>query len=85
VDNFSWRWIFYINLPVGAAALIVTAVVLRLPRPQRTARIDYLHMALLGGWVACVLLLTSWVGTTYAWSSPVIIGLGVAALVLAAA
>ena len=85
VDNFSWRWIFYINLPIGAAALIVTAVVLQLPRPQRTARIDYLGMALLGGWVVCVLLLTSWVGTTYAWSSPVITGLGVAAPVLAAA
>ena len=85
VDNLSWRWIFYINLPVGAVALIVTGIVLRLPRPQRKPRIDYLGMALLGGSVICLVLLTSWGGTTYGWTSPVIIGLGVAALALAAA
>jgi EmrB/QacA subfamily drug resistance transporter len=85
VDNFSWRWIFYINLPVGVIAMIVTGVVLRLPRPQRTARIDYLGMALMAGWVVCLVLLNSWVGSTYTWSSPVIIGLGVATLALAAA
>jgi MFS family permease len=48
VDNLSWRWIFYINLPVGAVALIVTGVVLHLPRPQRGPRIDYAGMVLLG-------------------------------------
>ena len=85
VDNLSWRWIFYINLPIGAVALIVTGIVLRLPRPQRKPRIDYLGMALLGGAVVCLVLLTSWGGTTYAWSSPMIIGLGTATLVLAAA
>jgi EmrB/QacA subfamily drug resistance transporter len=83
VDNLSWRWIFYINVPIGAVALVVTSIVLRLPRPQRKPRIDYLGMALLGGWVVCLVLLTSWGGTTYSWSSSVIIALGVAALVLA--
>ena len=85
VDNLSWRWIFYINLPVGAVALIVTAVVLHLPRPQRRPRIDYAGMVLLGGAVTCLVLLTSWGGTTYAWTSPVIIGLGAAALAFGAA
>ncbi len=85
VDNLSWRWIFYINLPIGAVALIVTAIVLQLPKPQRKPRIDYLGMALLGASVVCLVLLTSWGGTTYAWSSPVIIGLGVGTVVLAAA
>jgi EmrB/QacA subfamily drug resistance transporter len=85
VDNLSWRWIFYINLPVGAVALIVTGVVLHLPRPQRRPRIDYAGMVLLGGAVICLVLLTSWGGTTYAWTSPVITGLGATALAFGAA
>jgi EmrB/QacA subfamily drug resistance transporter len=85
VDNLSWRWIFYINLPIGAVALIVTSVVLRLPRPQSRPRIDYAGMLLLGGAVIGLVLLTSLGGTTYAWSSPVITGLGAAAAALGAA
>jgi EmrB/QacA subfamily drug resistance transporter len=85
VDNLSWRWIFYINLPIGAVALIVTSVVLRLPRPQSKPRIDYAGMLLLTGAVISLMLLTSWGGTTYAWTSPVIIGLGAAAVALGAA
>ncbi len=82
VDNLSWRWIFYINLPIGIVALIVTAVVLRLPRPQGRPQIDYLGMVLLGAAVICLVLLTSWGGTTYPWRSPMIIGLGTATVVL---
>ncbi len=85
VDNLSWRWIFYINLPIGAVALLVTGVVLHLPKPQTKPRIDFLGMALLGGAVVCLVLLTSWGGTTYAWGSPMIIGLGTVTLALAAA
>jgi len=85
VDNLSWRWIFYINLPIGAVALIVTSVVLRLPRPQSRPRIDYAGMLLLGGAVIGLVLLTSWGGTTYAWTLPVITGLGAAAVPLGAA
>jgi predicted MFS family arabinose efflux permease len=54
VDSLSWRWIFCINLPVGAVALIVTGVVLHLPRPRRRPRIDYAGMVLLGGAVICL-------------------------------
>jgi MFS family permease len=71
VDHLSWRWIFYINLPIGTVALIVTSVVLRLPRPQGKPRIDYAGMLLLAGAVISLVLVTSWGGTTYAWTSPV--------------
>ncbi len=80
VDNLSWRWIFYINLPVGVVALGVTSVVLRLPRPVRRGRIDVTGVALLGAAIVCVVLVTSWGGTTYAWGSPVIIVLAVGAV-----
>jgi len=85
VDNLSWRWIFYINLPIGAVALIVTTIALRLPKPLGRPSIDYRGIALLGGSVISVVLLTSWGGTTYPWTSPVIIGLGAATLTLGAA
>jgi EmrB/QacA subfamily drug resistance transporter len=85
VDNLSWRWIFYINLPIGAVALIVTSIVLRLPKPLGRPRVDYPGMALLGGSVISLVLLTSWGGTTYAWTSPVIISLGAATLALGTA
>ncbi len=85
VDNLSWRWIFYINLPVGVVALVVTSAVLRLPRPAGRARIDVLGMVLLGAAIVCVVLVTSWGGTTYAWGSPVIIVVSVAAVAFTAA
>jgi len=82
VDYFSWRWVFYVNLPIGIAALIVTGVVLHLPTHQVQHRIDYLGSALLASGVACLVLLTSWGGTQYPWDSAQIIGLGVAGVVL---
>ena len=85
VDHLTWRWIFYINLPIGLAALAVTAIVLRIPRPQTRPPVDYLGAALLAAAAICLVLLTSWGGTTYPWSSPVIIGLGVSTVALTAA
>ncbi len=82
VDHASWRWVFYINVPLGAAALVATQMVLHLPRTRREHRIDYLGAALLAGGVACIVLLTTWGGTQYAWGSPQILGLGAAGLVL---
>ena len=75
VDNLSWRWVFYINLPIGALALAVIAVVLPAASTRQQHKIDYLGAITLAGFATSVVLATSWGGTTYAWSSPVIIGL----------
>ncbi len=82
VDNLSWRWVFYVNLPLGAVALAVIAFALPATSTREQHRIDYLGALLLAGGATCVVLLTSWGGTTFAWRSPVIIGLGVAAVAL---
>jgi EmrB/QacA subfamily drug resistance transporter len=80
VDNLSWRWVFYINLPVGLIALVVIAIVLPASSRREKHKIDYLGSLLLAAAATCIVLLTSWGGTQYAWSSPVIIGLGVLAV-----
>ncbi len=85
VDNLSWRWVFYINLPIGAVALVVIAVVLPAVSTRQQHKIDYLGATTLAAFATAVVLATSWGGTTYAWSSPVIIGLFAgSALMLAA-
>jgi MFS family permease len=81
-DAWSWRWCFYINLPLGAVTLAIVAAVLRLPRHPTRPRLDYLGAALLAAAVTCMVLATSWGGTRYAWASPTIVVLGVAAAVL---
>ncbi|MGP4028517.1 MDR family MFS transporter [Actinomadura sp. 3N407] len=81
-DHASWRWVFYVNLPLGVAATATTVLFLRLPRPDRGPRIDYLGIVLLGAAVTCFTLFTSWAGTRYAWDSPVVLGLGAGAAVL---
>ena len=82
VDHASWRWVFYVNVPVGVAALIATGFALHLPRRRHQHRIDWAGAALLAAGVACIVLLTTWGGTQYAWGSPQILELGAAALVL---
>jgi EmrB/QacA subfamily drug resistance transporter len=82
VDNLSWRWVFYINLPIGIIALAVIAVALPATGGGQRHQIDYLGALLLAGGATCVVLLTSWGGTLFKWDSPVIIGLGVLAAVL---
>jgi EmrB/QacA subfamily drug resistance transporter len=81
-DHLTWRWVFYINLPLGLAALVVTTVALHAREARVRHRIDYLGAALLAAGVACVVLLTTWGGTEYAWGSSTIVGLGLAAAVL---
>ena len=75
VDNLSWRWVFLINLPVGAVAFAVTSSVLHLPVVRRSHRIDAQGAFLLIASVSCLLLALVRGGTDYPWSSPVIIGL----------
>lgn len=81
-DNLSWRWVFYINIPIGIVALAVIAAVLHLPVQRRTHKIDYLGSALLGVAVTLIILVTTWGGTTYPWKSSTIIGLSAFSAVL---
>jgi EmrB/QacA subfamily drug resistance transporter len=85
VDHLSWRWIFYINLPLGAVALAVIAAVLPAPSPRRAHEIDYLGAVLLSVALTAVILFTSLGGTTFPWTSPVILGLIAAGIVSTAA
>ncbi|MDT4894247.1 MAG: hypothetical protein QOE97_3282 [Pseudonocardiales bacterium] len=75
VDSLSWRYIFYINLPLGIAALAVTNRVLRLPMRKREVKIDWWGALLLVAGVSSILLATQSGGTDYAWSSVQIVGL----------
>ncbi|MBV9194136.1 MAG: MFS transporter [Solirubrobacterales bacterium] len=85
VDNLSWRWIFYINLPIGLVALAVIGAVFRGRQQPVQARIDYLGGAVLTASLASIVLFTSLGGTTYAWSSPTIVVMIVVAVVMLAA
>jgi EmrB/QacA subfamily drug resistance transporter len=81
-DGPGWRWIFYINVPLGLVALVVTSSVLNIPHTRRDHSIDYLGAALLVAGVSSGLLALVWGGNEYAWSSAQILGLGGGALVL---
>jgi EmrB/QacA subfamily drug resistance transporter len=76
-DHFSWRWIFYINLPVGGAALIYLMATLKLPVRKVKHRIDYLGGGLLAVATTALILFATWGGSQYGWGSLQIIGLGV--------
>ncbi|MFI1364047.1 MFS transporter [Streptomyces griseochromogenes] len=80
-DHLSWRWCFYINVPFGLVTLAVVTVVLKLPRPRARGRLDVPGALLLAAASTCLVLLTSWGGTEYAWDSREILGLGAGALV----
>jgi EmrB/QacA subfamily drug resistance transporter len=82
VDHLSWRWVFYINLPLGAVALFVSGRVLKLPSRHLRQRIDFVGAGLIMAAASCVLLATSWGGNQYAWASATIIALFTAGAVL---
>jgi EmrB/QacA subfamily drug resistance transporter len=83
VDNLSWRWVFYINIPLGVLALVVTAAVLPGQLSKTHHVIDYAGTALIGASAVCLVLLTSLGGNTYRWGSFPIYLLGVLAVVCA--
>ena len=83
-DQLSWRWIFYINLPLGLIAMAAVITRLHLPTKVVQHRIDVLGAALLGLSVVCLLLVTVLGGNTYAWDSRQIISLASAGVILAA-
>ncbi|NEE14820.1 MFS transporter [Streptomyces sp. SID7499] len=78
-DHLSWRWCFYVNVPFGLVTLAVVAVTLKLPKPAARARLDVLGALLLTAASTCLVLLTSWGGTEYAWDSRMILGLAAGA------
>ncbi|MFI0226069.1 DHA2 family efflux MFS transporter permease subunit [Streptomyces lydicus] len=82
VDHLSWRWVFYINVPIGIVALAVIAAVLHIPRRRTPHRIDYLGTLVIAAVAACFVLVTSLGGVTYPWSSWQIIGFGVLGVAL---
>ncbi|MFI9820835.1 MDR family MFS transporter [Streptomyces sp. NPDC052013] len=84
-EHLSWRWVFYINLPVGIVALAVIATVLHIPRRATKHVIDYLGTFLIAAVATCLVLVASLGGTTWAWGSVQIVGLAVLGAVLAVA
>ncbi|WP_234011783.1 MULTISPECIES: MFS transporter [unclassified Streptomyces] len=80
-DHAGWRWIFYVNLPVGIAVLIGAVFTVKLPARTARHRIDFLGAGLAAAFSTALLLVTEWGGEDYAWTSPVIVGLAVAAVV----
>ena len=74
--TFSWRWIFYINIPVGGAALVYIMTTLHMPVKRVKHKIDYLGGGLLALAATSLILLATWGGTEYPWASTQIIGLG---------
>ncbi|HEX5018701.1 MAG TPA: MDR family MFS transporter [Actinomycetes bacterium] len=79
-EHLSWRWIFYINLPLGIAAFLVLGSVLHLPRHRQKHSIDWVGASLLVIGVVSLLLVTVWGGNEYAWGSPQILGLAALAV-----
>jgi len=83
-DHLGWEWIFFINLPIGLAALVVTSIALKLHHVKRQASVDYLGAATIVGSVTSFILYLSWAGPDEGWGSSTGLGLLVATVVLAA-
>lgn len=84
-DAVNWRWIFYINLPLGAAALVVTSMALKMPVVRHNHKIDYLGASVIVAAVTSFLLYLNWAGEHFGWSDPRALALVIAAAVLAVA
>ena len=80
--HLTWRWIFYINLPLGVLALVVLGATLPALTARVHHRIDYLGTALLAAGLGAIILMTTLGGTTYAWGSVEIVALGVGGVAL---
>ncbi|KAJ3190823.1 hypothetical protein HK101_008335 [Irineochytrium annulatum] len=86
-DHVSWRWCFYINLPIGAVTVVAVIFLLKFPRPEgdmrhKLARIDFLGALLLTAAVCCLITPLQLGGTTWAWSAPQTIVLFVLSVIL---
>ncbi|MDG4806025.1 MDR family MFS transporter [Micromonospora sp. WMMD1120] len=78
-DHLSWRWAFYVNLPLGGVALLVLITTMHLPKYRTEHRIDWLGAGLLSAGITAIVLITTWGGNEYDWTSPQILGLMVVA------
>jgi EmrB/QacA subfamily drug resistance transporter len=84
-EHFTWRWLFFVNLPLAALTLVVIWYFMHVPNERRPHRIDVWGSVTLSLGIACTLLATVWGGVQYPWASWQIIGLYAAAAVLLAA
>lgn len=84
-DSLSWRWAFYVNIPLGIVALLVIGLTMKLPAARREARVDWWGAGLLATAIASLTLLTSLGGSQFAWGSWESIGLAVLTVVAAVA
>ena len=82
-DHLGWEWIFFINVPIGGVALVVTSMALKLHHVRRQVFVDYLGAATIVGSVTSLVLYLSWAGPDEGWTSPVGIGLLVGTILLA--
>jgi len=83
-QHLSWRWVFYINVPLGVAAFLVLGAVLHIPLHKKKHQIDWFGAALLVTSVVMLLLVAVWGGQRYTWASPQITGLAVGGVLAAA-
>jgi EmrB/QacA subfamily drug resistance transporter len=84
-EHLSWRWIFYINIPLGLIALSAVGAKLHLPAVRLKRKIDYMGAVLLAVAITTILLVSVWGGTQYAWGSGTIMSLIAVAVVFTAA
>ncbi len=84
-ESIGWRWAFWINIPLGLAAIVCAAVFLKLPRHHAKVRLDVWGILTMAVAVTSIILITSWGGTEYAWDSSTIVTLVVVAVIAAAA
>ena len=75
-DHLSWRWVFYVNLPFGILSLAVCSIALTVPAVMVKPKVDYAGFVLLSTTVTCLVLITTWGGNQYSWTSLTILGLG---------
>ncbi|MEV4758274.1 MDR family MFS transporter [Micromonospora sp. NPDC049559] len=80
-DNLSWRWAFYVNLPLGGVALLLLITTMHLPKYRTEHRIDWIGAGLLSVGITAIVLITTWGGNEYDWGSPQILGLAALAVV----
>ncbi|MFD0279328.1 MFS transporter [Kitasatospora sp. NPDC127111] len=74
-DHLNWRWIFYVNLPLGLIVMVGSAVLLKLPKNAGSRGLDFLGATLAAAFATSLLLVTEWGGKDYAWTSPEILAL----------